>query len=150
MDIWGIQWIGSPRWFEIYICNVSIIHLVNNLSRGSFAWSGCMSRSCLCPFNIGYIHYISCTYVKLLFFCWTCSFNIINVLLISNEFQRFRIYIFHALKFVLRIEGISTNSWSRKLNALGFSPFDIVYFHLIIWFIRKSEMKLSWIWSFNI
>ena len=135
MNVGRVQRICCSLSFEIYLSNISIIKLVYNLCWGTFSRSRSMSWFCFCSFNICNIHYISCTNIKLFFLCWASSFDIINILLISYEFQRFRINIFNALKFIWRIERVSTNPCSCKFDTLWLCPFNVFNFQLIIWLI---------------
>ena len=135
MNIDRIQGVCSSFCFEIYMCNISIIHLIKYLCWGTISRSGSMSYLCFCSLNVWYFHDISCINIKLFFLCWTSSLNIINILLISYKFQRFRINIFNALKFIWRIERVSTNPCSCKFDTLWLCPFNVFNFQLIIWLI---------------
>ena len=88
-NISWIQRIGDSGSFKIYICYIPIVHciIISYLLLVSLEGMG----SCLCTLYVMYIHYITCRNIDLLLFGRSRSWNIINKLLISNKFDRFRL-----------------------------------------------------------
>jgi hypothetical protein len=79
----------------------------------------------LCSLNVIDFHYVSCREFKLLLFNCSCSWNVVYVLLISNEFCGFWFEISNALKIVTWVERVLWRPNGLELNALWLSPFNI-------------------------
>ena len=71
------------------------------------------------------------------------TFNVINILLVTQEARRLRLDECDALHFVVRVQRISRHPGRSEFDALRLGKKNVVRLHLVVWLVGETDVQLA-------
>ena len=129
--------VGVPSRNELSVSDVSVVHCVVavDFTEAFLSLLDFVTERGDSAVDVFDVHDVSCCYVRVLLFARCGALNVFDLHLVSDESEGFWCQEFSVLQFVFRVQRISIDSLSLKLDTLRLSTLDIINTHVVFWLI---------------